>query len=62
MTDELTTVKRHADAARRHTAQRDTAIRDARDAGHTWRAIALAAQLTEAGCRKIAARADTSGG
>lgn len=34
------------------TAARNAAMRTARDAGHTWRAIATAAGMTETGARK----------
>lgn len=38
--------------------QRDEAMRAARDAGATWRSIALAAGMTEQGVRKALERAE----
>lgn len=41
--------------------RRDAAIVEARDAGYTWRSIALAAGMTEMGVRRIYLR-ETEGG
>lgn len=53
---ELDDVRRHADTARAETTARDEAIRRARAAGHTLRAIAEAAGITHVGVAKILRR------
>jgi len=57
-TTDLTTITLHATALVAARERRNAAIRDARAAGHTWRAIALAAGMTEHGVR-LAARTDS---
>lgn len=55
--DHLATAARAARAIRRATDARNAAIVAARDAGATWRAIALATGLTEPGVLRIYRRA-----
>lgn len=56
---ELDEVRRHAAAARRETEARDEAIRAARAAGFTLRAIAEAAGLTHTGVQRVVRRTET---
>lgn len=48
---DLTAITCTIDRIERATRDRDTAMRTARDNGHTWRAIAGAAGMTEHGVR-----------
>ena len=48
---DLTAITFTIDRIERATRDRDTAMRTARDNGHTWRAIAEAAGMTEHGVR-----------
>ena len=54
---DLTAITSTIDRIERATRDRDTAMRTARDNGHTWRAIAEAAGMTEHGVR-LALRRD----
>lgn len=53
----LATVHRAAEQIREATRLRDASVVTARDGGATWRAIALAAGITEAGVINIYRRA-----
>ena len=55
---QLTAITRHATELTLARDNRNRAIRQARAGGHTWRAIALAAGMTEHGVR-LAARTDS---
>jgi hypothetical protein len=57
-TDLLELVTESVDALNLARARRDQAMRLARDAGITWRAIASAAGMTEHGVRKALERAE----
>ena len=54
----LAAITRYATDLATARDRRNRAIRDARGSGHTWRAIALAAGMTEHGVR-LAARTDS---
>ena len=56
MTDPLDEITRAVAAERQALHDRDTAMRAAREAGHTWRSIAIAADMTERGVQKALAR------
>ena len=53
MNRELLAVAQYTGRANLATTQRNTAIREAREAGHSLRAIASAAQMSVEGVRKI---------
>lgn len=57
-TDLLELITENVDTMNHARARRDQAMRLARDAGITWRAIATAAGMTEHGVRKALERAD----
>ena len=56
MNDPLDEITRAVAAERQALHDRDAAMRAAREAGHTWRSIAIAADMTEHGVRKALAR------
>jgi len=56
MTDPLDKITQAVAAERQAHHDRDAAMRAAREAGHTWRSIAHAADMTERGVRKALAR------
>lgn len=54
--DDLIAVTTAAETIREATVRRDEAMTAARDAGNTWRSIALAADMTENGVIKAVQR------
>ena len=54
--EDLNRVREWSESVTASTTERNEAIRDARKAGHSWRAIADAAYLSVEGVRRIAAR------
>ena len=56
MTNSLDEIARAVAAERQAIHDRDAAMRAAREAGHTWRSIAIAADMTERGVQKALAR------
>lgn len=56
MTNPLDEIARAVAAELQAIHDRDAAMRAAREAGHTWRSIAIAADMTEHGVRKALAR------
>lgn len=56
--DDLTAITRAVETIRQATEDRDRAMKSAREAGHTWRSIALAADMTEKGVIKAVERTE----
>lgn len=56
--DDLAVITRAVETIRKATEDRDRAMKSAREAGHTWRSIALAADMTEKGVMKAVERTE----
>lgn len=56
--DHLSAITRAVETIRKATEDRDSAMKAARESGHTWRSIALAADMTEKGVIKAVERTE----